>query len=123
MIEGDLLLILLALPFAGSLVAAASPANVRHAEAWLSGAVAVAGLGIAAALYPAVADGGAVRARLEWLPAYGLDVSLRLDGFAWIFAASSWASASSSSSTPATTSRPTIRRRASTAGSSPSWGR
>ena len=86
MIEGDLLLIFLALPFAGSLVVAASPANVRHAEAWLSGAVALAGLGIVAALYPALADGGVVRARLEWLPAYGLDVSLRLDGFAWIFA-------------------------------------
>ena len=85
MIQGDLLLILLGLPFAGSLLAAASPANVRHAEAWLAGAVAVAGLGIAAALYPEVAASGAVRTRVEWLPADGLDVSLRLDGFAWIF--------------------------------------
>ena len=84
MIQGDLLLILLALPFAGSLLAAASPANVRHAEAWLSGAVAVAGLGIVAALYPVVAAGGVVRARIEWLPAYGArrhpqDGRLRLD--------------------------------------------
>ncbi|HET9068622.1 MAG TPA: proton-conducting transporter membrane subunit, partial [Amaricoccus sp.] len=85
MIQGDLLLILLALPFVGSLLAAVSPANVRHAEAWLSGAVAVAGLGIVLLLYPAVADGGAVRADIEWLPGFGLDVSLRLDGFAWIF--------------------------------------
>ena len=59
---------------------------MRHAEAWLSGAVAVAGLGIVAVLYPSLAGGGVVRARLEWLPAFGLDVSLRLDGFAWIFA-------------------------------------
>ena len=58
---------------------------MRHAEAWLAGAVASPGLGIAAALYPAVASSGAVRTRIEWLPAYGLDVSLRLDGFAWIF--------------------------------------
>ena len=87
MIQGDLLLILLALPFAGSLLAAASPTNVRHAEAWLSGAVAVAGLGIVAALYPVVAAGGAVRARIEWLPEYGVDVTLRMDGLAWIFMA------------------------------------
>ena len=85
MIQGDLLLILLGLPFAGSLIAALSPANVRHAEAWLSGVVAVAGLGIVLLLYPSVASGGAVSTRLEWLPGYGLDVSLRLDGFAWIF--------------------------------------
>ena len=87
MIQGDLLLILLALPFAGSLLAAASPTNVRHAEAWLSGAVAAAGLGIVAALYPVVAAGGAVRARIEWLPEYGVDVTLRMDGLAWIFMA------------------------------------
>ena len=87
MIQGDLLLILLALPFAGSLLVAASPASVRHAEAWLSGVVAVAGLGIVVALYPVVSAGGVVRARLEWLPTFGLDLTLRMDGFAWMFAA------------------------------------
>ena len=87
MIQGDLLLILLALPFAGSLLVAASPASVRHAEAWLSGVVAAAGLGIVVALYPVVSAGGVVRARVEWLPSWGLDLTLRMDGFAWIFAA------------------------------------
>src|SRR5687767_11427865 len=48
MIQGDLLLVMLALPFAGSLLAAVSPANIRHGEAWLSGAVVAAGLGIVA---------------------------------------------------------------------------
>ena len=86
MIQGDLLLILLALPFAGSLLAAASPANVRHAEAWLSGAVAVAGLGIAARALSRRSPAAAWSAPdIEWLPTFGLDVSLRLDGFAWIF--------------------------------------
>ena len=86
MIQGDLLLILLLLPFAGSICAAVSPANLRNAEALLSGAVAVVGLLIVAVLYPVVADGGVVRARIEWLPSFGLDLVLRMDGFAWMFA-------------------------------------
>ena len=85
--QGDLLLILLVLPFVGSILAAVSPTSLRHAEAWLSGGVALAGLGIVIALYPGVSEGGVIHTRLEWLPSYGLDLTLRLDGFAWIFAA------------------------------------
>jgi multicomponent K+:H+ antiporter subunit A len=36
-----LLLLLIFLPFAGSVVAALLPGNARNAEAWLAGAVAV----------------------------------------------------------------------------------
>ena len=36
------LLLILALPFAGSLLAAVLPANARNAEAWLAGLVALA---------------------------------------------------------------------------------
>jgi multicomponent K+:H+ antiporter subunit A len=83
--QGNLLLILLLLPFVGSLCAVLAPANMRHGEAWLSGAVAVAGLAIVTALRPAVVDGGVVRKPIGWLPSFGLDFTLRMDGFAWIF--------------------------------------
>jgi multicomponent K+:H+ antiporter subunit A len=82
-----LLFLLILLPFAGSAVAALLPANARNAEAWLAAAIAIAELIILACLLGAVADGGVVRAEHAWLPAAGLDFVLRLDGFAWMFAA------------------------------------
>jgi multicomponent K+:H+ antiporter subunit A len=80
-----LLVLLLALPFAGSLVAGFLPANTRNIEAWLAGAIALAGLILAGALYPAVADGAVIRTEIEWLPTLGLNFTLRMDGFAWLF--------------------------------------
>ncbi|MFQ8431721.1 monovalent cation/H+ antiporter subunit A [Amaricoccus sp. W119] len=85
MVESNLLLILLILPFAGSVVAATSPANLRNAEVWLSAAVSALGLGILVALHGAVADGGVVEKTIRWMPSFGLEFSLRVDGFAWIF--------------------------------------
>jgi len=86
-VAGDLLLILLGLPFVGSLLVAASPTNLRHAEAVVSGLVTLGGLAIVAALYPEVADGGVARVRVAWLPSFGLDLALRMDGLAWLFSA------------------------------------
>ena len=79
------LLILLALPFAGSVLAALLPANARNREAWLAGLVALAGTVQAALLYPEVSYGGVVRYEFAWLPSLGLDFVLRMDGLAWIF--------------------------------------
>ena len=76
MIQGDLLLILLALPFAGSLLRRGLAGQRAPCRGLAVGAVAVAGLGIVAALYPVVAAGGVVRARIEWLPSFGLDLTL-----------------------------------------------
>ena len=83
--ESTLLLVLCLLPFAGSVVAALLQANARNAEAWLAGAVALAGLGITVYLYPHVADGGVLHFTREWVPQLGVSFSLRLDGFAWMF--------------------------------------
>lgn len=52
----------------------------------MSGVVAFAALVLTAVLYPSVRDGGKVRIDLEWLPQLGLNVTLRMDGFAWLFA-------------------------------------
>jgi len=79
------LALLIALPFVGALLAACLPANARSAESWLAGGVALAGAIQTALLFPHVAAGGVIRARWSWLPEYGLDFTLRMDGFAWLF--------------------------------------
>ena len=81
-----LLVLLLGLPFAGSIAAAFFPTNARNAEAWLAAGVAVGGLAIAGSFYPQMAYGPVLRFELEWLPAFGLSFALRMDGFAWMFA-------------------------------------
>jgi len=44
------------------------------AAAWLIG------------LFPYVRDGGVLRETIAWVPSLGLELTLRLDGFAWMFA-------------------------------------
>lgn len=85
MYKENLLLYLILLPFMGSVLAAMLPANARNAEAWLSGGVSIAAFVIVVCLYPWVADGEVVRYVIEWLPELGLNFTLRVDGFAWMF--------------------------------------
>jgi multicomponent K+:H+ antiporter subunit A len=80
-----ILIALIVLPFAGSIVIALLPDSARNAAAWLAGAVAITGLIIVSAFYPAVLDGVSIRHDMAWLPQFGLTFSLRLDGFAWAF--------------------------------------
>jgi multicomponent K+:H+ antiporter subunit A len=84
--DGGLLFLLVMIPFAGSAIAALFRSNAYNVEAFFAGAIAVAGLVLCIYLYPAVAHGGVVRENIPWLPAYGLDFTLRMDGFAWLFA-------------------------------------
>lgn len=74
------------LPFIGSLIAAFLPSNARNAEAWLAGIVALACAALVADLYPQVANGEVVRQVVPWLPQFGLNFHLRMDGYAWLFA-------------------------------------
>ncbi|NGN41776.1 monovalent cation/H+ antiporter subunit A [Mesorhizobium sp. CGMCC 1.15528] len=80
------LILMIFLPFIGSAMAAFFPSNARNAEAWLAGAVTVCGLVLASMCYPAIVAEGPVRAQIEWLPTLGLNFTLRMDGFAWLFA-------------------------------------
>ncbi|MDR7335170.1 monovalent cation/H+ antiporter subunit A [Roseateles asaccharophilus] len=80
------LLILLALPFLGSAVAALLPTNARNVESLWAALIALALLIPLALLYPDVSGGAVVSERLAWLPALGMDIVVRLDGFAWMFA-------------------------------------
>ncbi|WP_250265955.1 monovalent cation/H+ antiporter subunit A [Rhodovastum atsumiense] len=77
---------LVALPFAGAIVAGLLPTHARNIASGLAGVVALTCLGLVWAAYPTVSAGGVLRARVEWVPSLGLDLALRMDGFAWLFA-------------------------------------
>ncbi|MEO6269733.1 MAG: monovalent cation/H+ antiporter subunit A, partial [Lautropia sp.] len=77
---------LIVLPFVGSLIAAFLPTNARNAESTVAGAIALVGLVQVGLLFPEVINGAVVHQRIAWLPQLGLDVVIRVDGFAWLFA-------------------------------------
>ncbi|HEX6000349.1 MAG TPA: monovalent cation/H+ antiporter subunit A, partial [Hyphomicrobiaceae bacterium] len=81
------LIVLVALPYAGSCAAALLGTHARNAEAYLAGAVALVSLTAVLALYPRVVDGGVVYCQAAWVPELGLQFKLRMDGFAWVLAA------------------------------------
>src|SRR3546814_6743195 len=85
MTDARLLLIILALPFLGSLGAAFLPTRGRNRAALLAGAVALAGLVLTVGFYPVLAHGETMRLVIPWLPSLGLDLTLRLNGFSWLF--------------------------------------
>ncbi|WP_029074726.1 monovalent cation/H+ antiporter subunit A [Kaistia adipata] len=86
MADDTSLILMVGLPFAGSFLAAILPTNARNMAAGLAGAVALICLCLAIILYPAVAGDGAVHNRVEWIPSLDLNFTLRMDGFAWMFA-------------------------------------
>jgi multicomponent K+:H+ antiporter subunit A len=80
------LALLVALPFAGGLVAALLPTHARTAAATWAGLVSLAGTIVTLALYPSVRDGAILQQSIAWMPQAGLTLSIRIDGFAWMFA-------------------------------------
>ncbi|MEP6589076.1 MAG: monovalent cation/H+ antiporter subunit A, partial [Polaromonas sp.] len=79
------LITLILFPFIGSLLAAILPANARNSESTLAGLIALFCTVQAALYFPQIADGGVLRQEIEWLPELGLNLVIRLDGFAWMF--------------------------------------
>jgi len=86
MFEARYLLVILALPFLGSLVSAFLPTRARTPAAVLAGGVALAACGLLIPFYPELAGGEIVRHTIPWLPSLDLDLTLRLSGFSWLFA-------------------------------------
>jgi len=82
----SLLLTLVGLPFLGAIAAGLLPTGARNAAAALAGAVALICLGLVWVAYPTVSAGGVLRAEFAWMPSLGLNLVLRMDGFAWLFA-------------------------------------
>lgn len=60
--------------------------DTRLFPASIAGGVAACVIVATAALYPFIADGGVVRFEQAWMPQLGVNFTLRLDGFAWLFA-------------------------------------
>jgi multicomponent K+:H+ antiporter subunit A len=80
------LFLLLGLPFLASLVTVVLPTRARTVHASVAGAVAT-GLAIwLLTLFPLIQNGGVIRETLQWIPSLGLDLVVRIDGFAWMFA-------------------------------------
>jgi multicomponent K+:H+ antiporter subunit A len=79
------LVLLLALPFLGSVAAMLLPAHARTAAASFAGVVALAVLYTTVQCYGVVAAGRVLRLSVPWLPAGGVDFALRMDGYAWMF--------------------------------------
>ncbi|ADU99307.1 monovalent cation/H+ antiporter subunit A [Alicycliphilus denitrificans] len=79
------LILLVALPFIASLLAAALPANARNTESTLAGLVALACTAQVALCFPDVANGGVLHQEVAWLPSLGMNLVIRMDGFAWMF--------------------------------------
>ena len=77
---------LLLLPFLGSLLAALLPPRARTALATCAGLVAVVAAAWIASMFPRVRDGGVIREVVSWIPSLGLELTVRIDGFAWMFA-------------------------------------
>src|SRR3546814_5949864 len=77
---------LLMLPFAGCIITALLPTRARTVLAWVAGIVAASAAAQVILLFPQVRDGGVLLESYAWVPSLGLDIVLRMDGFAWIFA-------------------------------------
>ncbi|PWL18691.1 monovalent cation/H+ antiporter subunit A [Falsochrobactrum shanghaiense] len=84
--DGRMLFLLVLLPFLGSAVTGLFKGVDRTGSAWFTAAIALVAFVITASLYPVVSDGHVLRGTIEWVPAYGLNVTLRMDGFSWLFA-------------------------------------
>src|SRR5690554_3778285 len=80
------LVFILALPFAGSILAALLPANARKLEAWLAGGIAIACAVMVFTQLPSVVDARVIKTTVAWIPQLGVDLTLRLDGYSWLFA-------------------------------------
>lgn len=81
------LVFLMLLPFIGALLTSIAGRAHRNILAGIASMPAVAGLVLLVMLAPAVLAGEAAQFRADWVPALGLDLSLRVDALGWLFAA------------------------------------
>ncbi|OPB32355.1 multicomponent K+:H+ antiporter subunit A [Bartonella sp. AR 15-3] len=80
-----ILILLVLLPFSGSVIIGFFRSTARNNEAWFAGAVALFSLLLTIMLYPAICRSGVVRLDLAWIPEWGVNLTLRIDGLSWLF--------------------------------------
>ena len=76
---------ILCLPYLAGIAALLTGAAHRKRVTWLMTATAAICLLLSVLLYPAIADGEALRQSIGWAPALGLDFIVRVDGLSWLF--------------------------------------
>ncbi len=80
------LVALILLPFLGSAVSALLPTRARTALAACTGLVSATVAVWVISMFPRIHRGDVIRETIAWVPSLGLDLTLRIDGFAWMFA-------------------------------------
>jgi multicomponent K+:H+ antiporter subunit A len=80
-----LLVILLMLPFAGSIAAVVPSSRARDAAAWVAATASLVALALTVSVYGRMSAGDVLRLKVPWVPSAGLEFSLRMDGLAWMF--------------------------------------
>ena len=77
--------LLILLPFIGAFVAGCMPEGSRNRPFAAAAATTALALALAISRFGDVAAHEVLRTDYEWLPAFGLDLVLRMDGLAWVF--------------------------------------
>ncbi|WP_455474123.1 monovalent cation/H+ antiporter subunit A [Bartonella sp. B30(2025)] len=80
-----MLILLVLLPFCGSVAVGFFRTTAKNNEAWFTGIIALICLIFTTMLYPAVRENHMVRLDLFWLPEWGSNLILRIDGLSWLF--------------------------------------
>ncbi|WP_375695697.1 monovalent cation/H+ antiporter subunit A [Bartonella sp. AC67GZZY] len=80
-----MLVLLVLLPFGGSAVIGFFRSTAKNNEAWFAGVVALFCLIFTIMLYPEVRGNHIVRLDISWLPEWGSNLILRIDGLSWLF--------------------------------------
>ncbi|ALE03241.1 monovalent cation/H+ antiporter subunit A [Bartonella ancashensis] len=83
--QGAMLILLILLPFGGSVIIGFFRSTAKNNEAWFAGAIALFSLLFTIMLYPAVRGNNVARLNIPWLPEWGVDMTLRMDGLSWLF--------------------------------------
>ncbi len=79
------LILVLLLPFFGSVFASFLPSNARNAEAWLAGILLLFCTLLVINLYPTISEEKIIRTDIPWIPYLNLHITLRMDGYSWLF--------------------------------------
>ena len=85
MIEENLLILLVVLPFLVAMGAMTLSLNARNAEAWMCGLTMLGMMAILFILRPYVEDGGSIRSTVFWVDSLSLNLQFVLDGYSWLF--------------------------------------
>ncbi|SIQ99212.1 multisubunit potassium/proton antiporter, PhaA subunit /multisubunit potassium/proton antiporter, PhaB subunit [Rhizobium sp. RU20A] len=80
------LLLVVFLPFLASMLVLCVPARRGDLAGWLAGGVSFLLFLLNLAFFPAISGGTVLSHVVPWMPEYGLDLKLRMDGYSWLFA-------------------------------------